>query len=58
MIKMLGSERTLAYVPPLRVGVGMSRPGASEAIAIGIHALALQSARPPVVLPSIQRIPP
>ena len=41
MIKMLGSERTVAYVPPLRVGVGMSRPGTSEAVAIGIYAFAL-----------------
>ena len=58
MVKMLGSERTFAYVPPPRVGVGRSHPGTSEAVAIGIDAFALQSARLPVTLPSIQSIPP
>ena len=58
MIKMLGSERNFAYLPLPRVGVGMPHPGTSEAVAVGIDAFALQSARLPVTLPSIQSIPP
>jgi glucokinase len=41
-IKVPGSERTLAYDPLQRVGVGMSRLGTSEAVAIGAYAFALQ----------------
>lgn len=42
IIKVPGSERTLAYDPLQRVGVGMSRLGTSEAVAIGAYAFALQ----------------
>lgn len=41
-IKVPGSGRTLAYDPLQRVGVGMSRLGTSEAVAIGAYAFALQ----------------
>jgi glucokinase len=41
-IKIPGSERTLAYDPLQRVGVGMSRLGTSEAVAIGAYAFALR----------------
>ena len=41
-IKVPGSNRTLAYDPLQRVGVGMSRLGTSEAVAIGAYAFALQ----------------
>jgi glucokinase len=41
-IKVPGSGRSLAYDPLLRVGVGMSRLGTSQAIAIGAYAFALQ----------------
>ena len=41
-IKVPGSDRSLAYDPLLRVGVGMSRLGTSQAIAIGAYAFALQ----------------
>ena len=42
IIKVPGSERTLAYDPLQRVGVGMSRLGTSEAVAIGAYAFALK----------------
>jgi glucokinase len=41
-IKVPLSERTLAYDPLQRVGVGMSRLGTSEAVALGAYAFALQ----------------
>lgn len=41
-IKVPGSERALAYDPLQRVGVGMSRLGTSEAVAIGAYAFALK----------------
>ena len=41
-IKVPDSDRSLAYDPLLRVGVGMSRLGTSQAIAIGAYAFALQ----------------
>jgi glucokinase len=41
-IKVPGSDRSLAYDPLQRVGVGMSRLGTSEAVAIGAYAFALQ----------------
>lgn len=41
-IKVPGSDRTLAYDPLQRVGVGMSRLGTSEAVAIGAYAFALK----------------
>ena len=41
-IKVPGSDRSLAYDPLLRVGVGMSRLGTSQAIALGAYAFALQ----------------
>lgn len=41
-IKIPGSERTLAYDSLQRVGVGMSRLGTSEAVAIGAYAYALR----------------
>ena len=41
-IKVPGSDRSLAYDSLLRVGVGMSRLGTSQAIAIGAYAFALQ----------------
>lgn len=41
-IKVPSSERSLAYDPLQRVGVGMSRLGTSEAVAIGAYAFALQ----------------
>ena len=40
-IKVPGSERTLRYDPMSRVGVGMTKIGASKAIAIGAYAFAL-----------------
>ena len=41
-IKVPGSGRSLAYDPLQRVGVGMSRLGTSEAVAIGAYAFALR----------------
>jgi glucokinase len=41
-IQVPGSDRTLAYDPLQRIGVGMSRLGTSEAVAIGAYAFALQ----------------
>jgi glucokinase len=58
MVKLTSGTRDFGYVPLHRVGIGMSRLGTSKAVAIGIYAFALQDARPPVVLPSIQSIPP
>jgi glucokinase len=40
-IQVPGSDRTLAYDPLQRLGVGMSRLGTSEAVAIGAYAFAL-----------------
>lgn len=45
-IKVPGSGRTLAYDPLQRLGVGMSRLGTSEAVAIGACAFALQKLGP------------
>ena len=45
-IKVPGSDRSLAYDPLQRVGVGMSRLGTSEAVAIGAYAFALQKIGP------------
>ncbi|MEO5715450.1 MAG: ROK family protein [Luteolibacter sp.] len=41
IIQVPGSTRTLAYDPLPRIGVGMSRLGTSEAVAIGAYAFAL-----------------
>lgn len=41
-VQVPGSDRTLAYDPLQRVGVGMSRLGTSEAVAIGAYAFAIQ----------------
>lgn len=41
-IKVPGSGRSLAYDPLQRVGVGLSRLGTSEAVAIGAYAFAIQ----------------
>jgi glucokinase len=41
-IKVPGSERLLQYDPLQRLGVGMSRLGTSEAVALGAYAYALQ----------------
>jgi glucokinase len=41
-IKVPGSERLLQYDPLQRLGVGMSRLGTSEAVALGAYAFALQ----------------
>jgi glucokinase len=41
-IKVPGSGRSLAYDPLQRVGVGMSRLGTSEAVALGAYAFALK----------------
>ena len=40
-IKVPGSDRTVAYDPLQRVGVGMSRLGTSEAVALGAYAFAI-----------------
>ena len=45
-VKVPGSGRSLAYDPLLRVGVGMSRLGTSQAVAIGAYAFALQKLGP------------
>ena len=42
VILVPGTDRQLQYDPHARVGVGMSRLGTSEAIAIGAYAFALQ----------------
>ena len=41
-IEVPGCERALAYDPLQRVGVGMSRLGTSEAVAIGAYAFAIR----------------
>ncbi len=41
-ITVPGTDRRLAYDPLARIGVGVSRLGTSEAIALGAHAFALQ----------------
>lgn len=41
-IKVPGSERTLAYDPLQPVGVGVTRLGTSEAVAIGAYVSALK----------------
>jgi glucokinase len=45
-IKVPSSDRSLAYDPLQRVGVGMSRLGTSEAVALGAYAFALQKLGP------------
>ncbi len=40
-IKVPGSEKTVAYDPMKRIGVGLSKLGASRAISIGAYAFAL-----------------
>lgn len=40
-IRIPGSDRTLSYDPLQRVGVGMSRLGTSEAVALGAYAYAV-----------------
>ncbi len=42
-IKIPGSGETISYDPLQRIGVGISRLGASEAVAIGAYAFALQT---------------
>jgi glucokinase len=42
IIKVPGSGRELAYDPMPRIGVGISRLGTSQAIAIGAYAFALR----------------
>lgn len=41
-IAVPGTDRRIAYDPLARIGVGVSRLGTSEAIALGAHAFALQ----------------
>ena len=41
IIQVPGSDRTLEYDPLQRLGVGMSRLGTSEAVALGAYAFAL-----------------
>ncbi|HEY9509192.1 MAG TPA: ROK family protein, partial [Verrucomicrobiae bacterium] len=41
-IPVPGTNRTIKYDPLQRIGVGMSRLGTSEAIAIGAYAFALK----------------
>ncbi|MGL4401096.1 MAG: ROK family protein [Luteolibacter sp.] len=41
-IQVPGSDRSLAYDPLQRIGVGMSRLGTSEAVSLGAYAFALQ----------------
>ncbi len=41
-ITVPGTDRRIAYDPLARIGVGVSRLGTSEAIALGAHAFALQ----------------
>jgi glucokinase len=41
-IAVPGTDRRLAYDPHARIGVGVSRLGTSEAIALGAHAFALR----------------
>jgi len=41
-IAVPGSSRTVRYDPVPRIGVGISRLGTSEAIAIGAYAFALE----------------
>jgi glucokinase len=45
-IQVPGSGRSITYDPLQRVGVGMSRLGTSEAVAIGAYAFALQKLGP------------
>jgi glucokinase len=40
-ITVPGSSRQLTYDPLKRIGIGLSRLGTSEAVAIGAHAFAL-----------------
>lgn len=42
-VKVPGSEKAVAYDPLQRVGVGMSRLGTSEAVALGAYAFALKA---------------
>ena len=41
IVQVPGSDRTVAYDPLQRVGVGMSRLGTSEAVALGAYAFAI-----------------
>jgi glucokinase len=41
-ITVPGTDRQLSYDPLARIGVGMSRLGTSEAVAVGAYAFALQ----------------
>jgi glucokinase len=41
-ITVPGSQRKIKYDPLQRVGIGVSRLGTSEAVAIGAYAFALQ----------------
>ncbi len=43
MVKIPGTDETVPYDPMKRIGVGMSRLGASEAISIGAYAFALHA---------------
>ena len=42
-IEVPGSQKRLAYDPVKRVGVGLSRLGASRAVAVGAYAFALDA---------------
>jgi glucokinase len=42
-IKVPGTEKTVAYDSLKRIGVGLSRLGASKAIAVGAYAFALNA---------------
>ena len=46
-ITVPGSKRKMKYDPLPRIGVGMSRLGTSEAVAIGAYAFALRKLSPP-----------
>lgn len=42
-VKVPGTDKTVAYDPLKRIGIGLSRLGASKAIAVGAYAFALNS---------------
>ena len=42
-ISVPGSTKTVVYDPLQRIGVGLSRLGTTEAVAVGAYAFALQS---------------
>ena len=47
VVAVPGSKRKVKYDPLQRIGVGLSRLGTSEAVAIGACAFALRKLSPP-----------